>query len=146
MMLVAHDLFFGIAIGAAPIAAGFPAAPYRGAIDRQPNRAAVFKCFVSLGPMHGIDQSLSGACRVQPFGEVAQSIVSEAGLQAQLSGPRVTHQLFDGEETDGAQPLSGEQGPEQSSSRLARLRSAIAAILEKALQPQTLHRVMRSEE
>src|SRR3974390_1049547 len=106
-MFVAHDLFFGIAIGAAPITAGLAATSHGGAIYRQPDTTAVFKCLVSLGPVQSIDESLTRVGRVQPFGEVAQGIVAEAGLESQLSGPCVLHQLFDGQEADLAQPLSG---------------------------------------
>src|SRR4029077_4683864 len=75
-------------------------------------------------------------------GEVTQGIVAEAGLESQLSGASVTHQLFDGKKASLAQPLSGEQSPQQSAGWFARLQTAIAAILEKVPQPQTLHRVM----
>src|SRR5215469_12977468 len=110
-MSVTNDLFFGIAIGAAPIAAGLPATPHGGAIHRQPDTTGVCKGFVSLGPMHHIDQSLTRARRVQPLGEVAQSVVAETGLESQASGPSRLHQLFDGEEAGLAQPLSRQHSP-----------------------------------
>jgi hypothetical protein len=92
---------------------------------------AVLEGFVSLGTVESIDEGLAGACRVQPFGEVAQGIVAKTGLQPQLSGASRTHQVFDGKETGGPQPLSSKQSPKQCARRFARLQTAIAAILEE---------------
>lgn len=80
MMPVPNDLLFGITIGTAPIAARLPATSYGCAVDGQPDKAAVFQCLVLFCPVQNIHQRLTRARRVQPFGEVAQGIIAEAGL------------------------------------------------------------------
>jgi hypothetical protein len=140
-MLITDDLFRGIPLRPAERAALAGPPSGAGAVDRQPDPAAIIEGLVPLRSAEDCDERLPRDTRIQPFGEIAQRVVSKRSADREISSCRGAHQGFDGVKTVLAQDLADQQGPEQSLGRNLRLPSAVAGGPEITLQPKTLRHV-----
>ena len=119
VMQVTPNLTLVIADGNTQLAAAMPRSSRSGAIDGQANESAVIKGLVPFRLTAGRRQRLTGRLRVQPFGEVRQSVIPRtSGPPPSPAGPR----------TSPATPHHGNCAPEagtQTPGPTAECRAAI---------------------
>ncbi len=94
-MPIPNDFLIGILKRTTQSAAFGRTPAHRRSIDRHPNESVVIESFVSLRLRKGSSQSPARQFRIEPFGEVGQSIVTEVPAHPQRSACLRTHQRLD---------------------------------------------------
>ena len=128
-VVITLDLVFLVPVGTAEIT-NFLARPSgAGAIQGQPDEAAVVEGLVALGLTHGGDRRPPRHRRVEPRGEIAERVIAEARGNLQGAAGARTHQRFNARKGRAAEQHSHDQTPEQSGGGNAPLGAAIARTL-----------------
>jgi hypothetical protein len=94
-MLIAQDLFRSVLLRPTEVAALVGSPSCTGAVDGQPDPAAVVEGLVALGATDEGEQGLPRWTGSEPLGEIAQGIVTERSGDGESASCRRTHQRLD---------------------------------------------------
>src|SRR5260370_4177154 len=136
-MLIAQDLFRGVLLWPAEVAALVGSPSRTGAVDGKTDPAAIVKGFVAFGTADEGEQGLPRRTGIEPLGEIAQRIVTERSCDGECASRRRAHQRLDGMKTGLAEDLADQQGPQQSLGRNLGLWPTVSRIFEIPSEAQT---------